>query len=193
MIATQRAVLQMRRQGRGHVINVCSPSGFLGVPLMAGYSASKAALSGWTRTLQAEWRGTPIAVTEVLPGLIDTELGPASGRTPGLRRPPGRGLTQPDAEGLGVRERPGKGCSEVERSQRGFRLRIARGHRRGGRQSLLGRRRAMSCSPSRAAPGRGCDPGTERSDRTVEPALSAGSAARRRCAGGAARPPADPG
>ena len=42
---------------------------------MADYCASKVAMSGWTRTLQAEWADTPIEVTEYLPGLIATELG----------------------------------------------------------------------------------------------------------------------
>lgn len=77
MIATRHAVPVMRGQGRGHIVNVCSPAGFLGVPLMADYCASKAAMSGWTRCLQAEWAGTEIDVTEYLPGLIATELGQA--------------------------------------------------------------------------------------------------------------------
>jgi NAD(P)-dependent dehydrogenase (short-subunit alcohol dehydrogenase family) len=73
MIATNRAVRAMRRQGGGHVINVSSPGFLLGVPLLGAYAMSKAALSGWTRCLQAEWAGTEIAVTEYLPGYIDTE------------------------------------------------------------------------------------------------------------------------
>ena len=73
MVATNRAVRAMRRQGRGHVINVGSPGFILGVPLLAAYSMSKAALSGWTRCLQAEWAGTEIVVSEYLPGYIDTE------------------------------------------------------------------------------------------------------------------------
>ena len=87
MVATQRAVTQMRRQGGGHVINVGSPAGFLGVPLGAAYSGSKAAMGGWTRALQAEWDGTGIAVTEYLPGLIATELGEASAEASGLAPP----------------------------------------------------------------------------------------------------------
>ena len=87
MVATQRAVTQMRLQGGGHVINVGSPAGFIGVPLMAAYCGSKAAMGGWTRTLQAEWHGTGIVVTEYLPGLIATELGPASAQASGLELP----------------------------------------------------------------------------------------------------------
>jgi len=73
MVATNRAVRAMRRQGAGHVINIGSPGFILGVPLMGAYSMSKAALSGWTRCLQAEWAGTEIFVSEYLPGYVDTE------------------------------------------------------------------------------------------------------------------------
>ncbi len=75
MVATRRALPSMLRQGHGHIINVCSPSGMLGVPMLADYTASKAAMIGWTRALQAEWLGTEITVTEYEPGLIDTEFG----------------------------------------------------------------------------------------------------------------------
>lgn len=74
LVATQRAVEDMRRRHRGHIINVGSPAAFLGVPLFASYAASKAALHGWTRSLQAEWAGTEIFVTEYQPGLIATEM-----------------------------------------------------------------------------------------------------------------------
>jgi NAD(P)-dependent dehydrogenase (short-subunit alcohol dehydrogenase family) len=74
LVATQRAVEHMRLRHRGHIINVGSPAAFLGVPLFASYAASKAALHGWTRSLQAEWAGTEIFVTEYQPGLIATEM-----------------------------------------------------------------------------------------------------------------------
>ena len=81
MVATRRALPSMLKQGRGHIINVCSPSGLLGIPLLADYSASKAAMIGWTRALQAEWLGTEITVTEYEPGLIATEFGTSGGRS----------------------------------------------------------------------------------------------------------------
>jgi short-subunit dehydrogenase len=74
LVATQRAVEHMCRRHRGHIINIGSPAAFLGVPLFASYAASKAALHGWTRSLQAEWAGTEIFVTEYQPGLIATEM-----------------------------------------------------------------------------------------------------------------------
>jgi NAD(P)-dependent dehydrogenase (short-subunit alcohol dehydrogenase family) len=74
VVATNRALPAMRRQHGGVIINVGSPGGFLGVPFFASYAASKAALHAWTRTLQAEWAGSEIFVTEYHPGVVDTEM-----------------------------------------------------------------------------------------------------------------------
>ena len=79
MIATRQVLPSMLERGRGHIINVCSPSGLLGVPLMADYCAGKAAMIGWTRALQAEWVDSEISVTEYEPGRIDTEFGTQGG------------------------------------------------------------------------------------------------------------------
>jgi short-subunit dehydrogenase len=75
----------MRLQGGGHIVNVTSPAGVLGVPYNAAYSATKAAMTGWTRTLQAEWAGTEILVTEYNPGLVATEMGEAAHIDPGIK------------------------------------------------------------------------------------------------------------
>jgi len=64
MALTQAAVRQMRRQGRGHVINCSSPAFLVGYPMAAPHSAAAAAFSSWTRVMQAEWYGSNIAVTE---------------------------------------------------------------------------------------------------------------------------------
>jgi NAD(P)-dependent dehydrogenase (short-subunit alcohol dehydrogenase family) len=73
MIATQRCVPHMRRRGSGQIINVGSPGFLFGVPpMMTPYNASKGALSGWTRSMQAEWAGSGIFVTEYFPGHVDT-------------------------------------------------------------------------------------------------------------------------
>jgi len=82
MVATNEAVKHMRRTGGGHIINIGSPAAAFGFPFLAPYTASKAALSGWTRSLQAEWDGTGIVVSEYFPGNVATgmqaesELGP---------------------------------------------------------------------------------------------------------------------
>jgi NAD(P)-dependent dehydrogenase (short-subunit alcohol dehydrogenase family) len=76
--AANAALPAMRKQGRGLIINVSSPGAFVALPLMAAYAGSKAALSGWTRTAQAEWAGSGITVTEFLPGRVDTGSRPLS-------------------------------------------------------------------------------------------------------------------
>ena len=80
--ATNRAVGFMRKQGRGHIINIGSPGFMLGIPLYTPYVCSKAALCGWTRTIQAEWAGTGIQVSEYFPGYIKTDSPAESGYGP---------------------------------------------------------------------------------------------------------------
>ena len=68
-----RAVLPiMRRQGRGHIVNIASIGGRLGVPHLSPYCAGKFALVGLSEALHAELGKDNIAVTTVTPGLIRT-------------------------------------------------------------------------------------------------------------------------
>jgi len=80
--ATNRAVRYMRKQGYGHIINVGSPGFMIGVPLYTPYVCSKAAMCGWTRTIQAEWADTEIRVSEYFPGYIKTDSPAESGYGP---------------------------------------------------------------------------------------------------------------
>lgn len=76
--ATQEAAGYMRQQGGGHIINIGSPGFMMGIPYYAPYVCSKAAFSAWTRTVQAEWAGTGIMVSEFFPGYIKTDSKPES-------------------------------------------------------------------------------------------------------------------
>lgn len=76
--ATQEAITFMRKQGGGHIINIGSPGFMMGIPFYTPYVCSKAAFSAWTRTIQAEWAGTEIVVSEYFPGYIRTESQPDS-------------------------------------------------------------------------------------------------------------------
>lgn len=70
-----RALLPLLEEsGDGHVINVASTAGFEVYPGGAGYTASKHALRALTGTLRLELLGRPIRVTEVSPGLVETEF-----------------------------------------------------------------------------------------------------------------------
>ncbi|MEP6914227.1 MAG: SDR family oxidoreductase [Acidobacteriota bacterium] len=63
-----------RAAGRGHLIMVSSIVGKRGIPLMSGYSASKAAQAGFAESLRSEFAGTGIAVSVVFPVSTDTEF-----------------------------------------------------------------------------------------------------------------------
>jgi NADP-dependent 3-hydroxy acid dehydrogenase YdfG len=60
--------------GDGHVVNIGSVAGFETYPGGAGYTGSKHALRALTRTLRLELLGKPVRVTEVAPGLAETEF-----------------------------------------------------------------------------------------------------------------------
>ncbi|HVT57535.1 MAG TPA: SDR family NAD(P)-dependent oxidoreductase [Thermoanaerobaculia bacterium] len=60
--------------GDGHVINIGSIAGFETYVGGAGYTGSKHALRALTRTLRLELLGRPVRVTEIAPGLAETEF-----------------------------------------------------------------------------------------------------------------------
>jgi NADP-dependent 3-hydroxy acid dehydrogenase YdfG len=70
-----RALLpKLLASGDGQVIVVGSTSGFEVYPGGAGYTASKHALRALTKTLRLELLGRPVRVTDVSPGLVETEF-----------------------------------------------------------------------------------------------------------------------
>jgi NADP-dependent 3-hydroxy acid dehydrogenase YdfG len=64
----------LRRAPRAHIVNLGSVAGFEVYPGGVGYTASKHAVRAITKTLRLELMGEPIRVTEVEPGLVDTEF-----------------------------------------------------------------------------------------------------------------------
>jgi len=70
-----RALLpKIEATGDGHVINVGSTAGFETYSGGAGYTASKHALRAVTKTLRLELLGRKVRVTDVSPGLVETEF-----------------------------------------------------------------------------------------------------------------------
>ena len=63
-----------RARGRGHLIIVSSIVGRRGIPLMSGYSATKAAQAAFAESLRGEFAGTAISVSTVFPISTDTEF-----------------------------------------------------------------------------------------------------------------------
>ncbi|MGK3126181.1 oxidoreductase [Candidatus Pantoea formicae] len=74
LFALTRAVLPaMRKQRRGHVINITSVAGFIGFASSGYYSASKHAVEGWSDSLALEAAPLGIHVTCVEPGPFRTD------------------------------------------------------------------------------------------------------------------------
>jgi 3-oxoacyl-[acyl-carrier protein] reductase len=64
----------MMRQRYGRIINMASVSGLMGNPGQANYSASKAGIVGFTRTVARELASRNITVNAVAPGFIETDM-----------------------------------------------------------------------------------------------------------------------
>lgn len=61
-------------RGSGTIANVISVVGLAPVPMLAGYSASKAALQSFTQALRGTLAASGIVVIGIYPGPIDTDL-----------------------------------------------------------------------------------------------------------------------
>jgi NAD(P)-dependent dehydrogenase (short-subunit alcohol dehydrogenase family) len=71
---TQLVLPDMKRRGRGIIINVTSDAGVEAYPGWGGYGAGKAALEHLSRTLAAELEGAGIKVYVIDPGDMDTQM-----------------------------------------------------------------------------------------------------------------------
>ncbi len=60
--------------GLGHLVNIGSVAGFETYAGGAGYCAAKHALRAVTETLRLEWLGQPVRITEIDPGMVETEF-----------------------------------------------------------------------------------------------------------------------
>jgi 3-hydroxy acid dehydrogenase / malonic semialdehyde reductase len=60
--------------GRGHIVNLGSVAGIWSYPSGSSYVASKFAVHGYTRALRDDLQGRPVRVTNVAPGLVETDF-----------------------------------------------------------------------------------------------------------------------
>jgi NADP-dependent 3-hydroxy acid dehydrogenase YdfG len=75
LMFTTRACLPLLRKAKhGHIVNIGSIAGFETYKGGAGYTAVKHAVRAISRTLRLELNGEPIRVTEIAPGLVETEF-----------------------------------------------------------------------------------------------------------------------
>ena len=70
MLLTRAIVPGMLARNRGHVVNIASGAGKVGVPYESSYCASKHGLVGFTHALRAEYLGRPVGFSVVCPGFV---------------------------------------------------------------------------------------------------------------------------
>jgi NADP-dependent 3-hydroxy acid dehydrogenase YdfG len=74
MRMTKALVPALDRSGNGHIVVIGSVAGVEVYPGGGGYTAAKHAAHAVTKTLRLELLGKPIRVTEVAPGMVETEF-----------------------------------------------------------------------------------------------------------------------
>ncbi len=70
----QNVIPLMVGQRSGCIINISSVAGFIGVPYMAAYGATKHALNCISRATRVELRGTGVRILNGCPGFVDTQF-----------------------------------------------------------------------------------------------------------------------
>ena len=74
MRMTRALLPRLVDSGDGHIVDVTSIAGIQAYPGGSGYNAAKFAAHGVTEALRHELLGRPVRVTEILPGMVETEF-----------------------------------------------------------------------------------------------------------------------
>jgi short-subunit dehydrogenase len=103
MRLTQLALPGMLARGRGHVVNIASLSAKSFPPYIAPYTASKAGLLAFSKSLRLEYRARGVSASAIIPGLV-TEAGvfEQQRRSVPVTVSPLLGTTNPTAVARGV-------------------------------------------------------------------------------------------
>jgi|SRR5580658_4042203 3-oxoacyl-[acyl-carrier protein] reductase len=76
----REALPRMKKRGGGYVINIGSLAGKNAFAGGAAYNASKFGLDGFSEAMMLDTRYDNVRVTHIMPGSVDTEFSPGSGR-----------------------------------------------------------------------------------------------------------------
>lgn len=71
---TQAAIIGFMKQKSGAIVNITSVSGIIGLERQTNYSASKAGIIGFTKSLAKEVAKYNVRVNAVAPGFIETDM-----------------------------------------------------------------------------------------------------------------------
>ena len=74
IVLTKYVARGMMAEGRGRIVNIASIVAATGFNGLSVYAASKAALTGFTRSLAREVGRVGVTVNAIAPGYVDTEM-----------------------------------------------------------------------------------------------------------------------
>ena len=73
-LCTREVIKDMTKQRYGRIVNISSVAAFMGNPGQANYSAAKAGMVGFTKTVAREYAGRGVTANAVAPGFIETAM-----------------------------------------------------------------------------------------------------------------------
>ena len=74
LVGIQKAIVIMKKQGFGQIINIGSLGGIVPMPYSAVYSATKFALRGFTFSIAEELKGTGVNISLITTGSVTTKM-----------------------------------------------------------------------------------------------------------------------
>jgi short-subunit dehydrogenase len=95
MLLTRSVLPGMLQRRRGHVVNIASGAGKVGVPFGVAYATSKHGLVGFTNSLRCEYHRSPVGFSVVCPGFVSETGMYARWEDSGVKAPKIAGRSSP--------------------------------------------------------------------------------------------------
>ncbi len=95
MLLTRSVLPGMLERGRGHIVNIASGAGKVGVPYAVAYATSKHGLVGFTNSLRSEYYKGSVGFSVVCPGFVSDTGMYASWEGKGVKAPKIVGRSSP--------------------------------------------------------------------------------------------------